>query len=131
MSVSIKIPADASIRRSAPPVIVYPNGRLPEPDWTAIARLKSDAEQIDEIVVAPRDAATFRVPGGHFFRIVSIEGPQVGDLNLWHANDLSEHFFSGKTRALHATHVPTGHRLWSNLPSLRPMRTIPPHKVGG
>ena len=38
---------------------------------------------------------TFEVPAGHFFRIVSIEGPQVGDLNLWNAHDLSERFFCG------------------------------------
>jgi uncharacterized protein len=36
---------------------------------------------------------------------VSVEGPQVGDLNLWNAQDLSERFYSGKTRALHATHL--------------------------
>jgi uncharacterized protein YcgI (DUF1989 family) len=48
----------------------------------------------------------------------------VGDLNLWHADDLSERFYSGKTRALHGTHVSTGHRLWSSFPTLRPMATI-------
>ena len=64
------------------------------------------------------------MPAGHFFRIVSVEGPQVGDLNLWNAHDLSERFFSGKTRALHATHVSTGDRLWSTLPALRPLATI-------
>ena len=75
-------------------------------------------------MVSPRDARSFAVPAGHFFRIVSVEGPQVGDLNLWFADDLREHFFSGKTRALHGTHVTTGDRLWSNLPHLRPMATI-------
>lgn len=45
-------------------------------------------------------------------------------MNLWNAHDLTERFFSGKTRALHATHVSVGNRLWSNLPSLRPMATI-------
>jgi len=77
-----------------------------------------------ETIVPPREARTFKVAAGDFFRIVSIEGPQVGDLNLWNANDLSERFFSGKTRALHATHVSTGDRLWSTLPYLRPMATI-------
>src|SRR3954462_8642114 len=48
-------------------------------------------------------ASAFEVPAGHFFRIVSVEGPQVGDLNLWNAHDLTERFYSGKTRALHAT----------------------------
>jgi hypothetical protein len=81
-------------------------------------------EPISTVIVPPRDARTFEVPSGCFFRIRSIEGPQVGDLNLWNAHDLSERFFSGKTRALCATHVTTGHQLWSTLPHLRPMATI-------
>ena len=81
-------------------------------------------EKVDEIRVEPRDAATFRVPAGHIFGIKSIEGPQVGDLNLWNALDLNERFFSGKTRQLHASHLTTQDRLWSNLPGLRPMATI-------
>ena len=80
--------------------------------------------KVAETIVPPREARTFHVPAGHLSRIVSIEGPQVGDLNLWNAHDLSERFFSGKTRALHATHVSTGDRLWSTLPYLRPMATI-------
>ncbi len=80
--------------------------------------------KIGETIVPPREARAFDVPAGHFFRIVSIEGPQVGDLNLWNAANLAERFFSGKTRALHATHVTTGARLWSALPYLRPMATI-------
>jgi len=80
--------------------------------------------KIREVVVPPRNARAFRVSRGQFFRIVSIEGPQVGDLNLWNANDLSERFFSGKTRALHATHVGAGDRLWSTMPYLRPIVTI-------
>ncbi len=75
--------------------------------------------KIGEVIVPPREARAFDVPAGHFFRIVSVEGPQVGDLNLWNAHDLSERFFSGKTRAFHATHVSTGDRLWSTLPNLQ------------
>lgn len=80
--------------------------------------------KIEEVTVLPREAACFRVPAGHVFRIVSVEGPQVGDLNLWNARDLSERFYSGKTRALHGTHLTAGERLWSCFPHLRPMATI-------
>ena len=59
-----------------------------------------------------------------------MEGPQVGDPNLWNAHDLNERFFSGKTRAFHATHVSTGDRLWSTLPGLRPMATITHDTLG-
>ncbi|WP_416797905.1 urea carboxylase-associated family protein [Ciceribacter azotifigens] len=121
---AVQAPADAAERRARRPVVVYPNGTLPAPDMARLEEARATLEKIDEIVVPPRDGGAFEVPKGHFFRVVSIEGPQVGDLNLWNAADLSERFFSGKTRALHATHVSVGDRLWSSLPHLRPMATI-------
>jgi hypothetical protein len=75
-------------------------------------------------VTEPRAACVFEAPAGSFFRIRCEAGPQVGDLNLWNAADRAERFFSGKTRALHGAHLSTGDRLWSGLPSLRPMATI-------
>ena len=123
-------PADAEARRARRPVVAYEVGSLPAFDAAFYDRARTGMEKSDEIIVPPRDARTFRVPAGHFFRIVSIQGPQVGDLNLWNAADLSERFFSGKTRALHATHVTTGHRLWSSLPYLRPMATITYDSLG-
>jgi len=117
-------PADAAQRRAVRPVVVYAVDRVPAYDRDFYERARQGLTKVGEVVVPPREARTFEVPAGHFFRIVSIEGPQVGDLNLWNARDLSERFFSGKTRALHATHVSTGDRLWSTLPSLRPLATI-------
>lgn len=129
-NVTVHTPSDAATRRAVKPVICYPNGTLPSPDMALLDRARATLEKIDEVIVPPRDGRTFNVPKGHFFRIVSIEGPQVGDLNLWNANDLTERFFSGKTRALHATHVTTGNRLWSTLPNLRPMATITHDTLG-
>lgn len=117
-------PPDAAQRRSARPVVCYSVDKLPACDRQFYESARRELTKVAEIIVPPRDAKTFSVAAGHFFRIVSIEGPQVGDLNLWNAHDLSERFFSGKTRALHATHVSTGDRLWSTLPNLRPMATI-------
>ncbi len=117
-------PQDADERRAAPPVIVYSAQSLPPFDAAFYEGVRAGMIKTGEQHIAPRDAAAFAVPRGHVFRIVSIEGPQVGDLNLWNAGDLTERFFSGKTRALHATHLSTGDRLWSNLPFLRPMATI-------
>jgi uncharacterized protein YcgI (DUF1989 family) len=117
-------PADAEARRAVPPVVTYAVEHLPPFDATFYETAREGMVKIDEVIVPPRDAASFRVPAGHIFRIVSIEGPQVGDLNLFNANDPAERFFSGKTRALAATHVGVGDRLWSNLPYLRPMATI-------
>ncbi len=123
-------PADADERRGKPPVVVYPNGTLPPADMDVLRSARRTMTKIAETIVPPREGGSFRVPKGHFFRIVSTKGPQVGDLNLWNAADLSERFFSGKTRALHATHVGVGDRLWSTLPYLRPMATITHDTLG-
>ncbi|MBV2184593.1 MAG: DUF1989 domain-containing protein [Rhizobium sp.] len=127
---SVNAPADAEARRAVKPVVCYPVETLPVPDMAKLRQARENLTKIDEVVVPPREGVTFSVPKGHFFRILSIDGPQVGDLNLWNAHDLTERFFSGKTRALHATHVTTGHRLWSTLPNLRPMATITHDTLG-
>ena len=117
-------PNDAGARKRIAPVICYPVETLAPADVGGYRAVREGWTKIDEVIAPARDAVSFRVPAGHFFRIVSVEGPQVGDLNLWNADDTSERFFSGKTRALHGTHLSTGDRLWSSLPYLRPMATI-------
>jgi len=87
-------------------------------------RARNGAVKVSEVLVPARDARCFTVKAGQFFRISSVEGPQVGDLNLWNANNLPERFYSGKTRALHGTHLTTGERMWSSFPYLRPMATV-------
>lgn len=117
-------PLDANARRAVRPVICYPTETLLQPDIAAYRKAVAAYRVTHQVIVPPREAKTFRVPAGGAFRITSVEGPQVGDLNLWNEADPTERFFSGKTRALHGTHVTTGERLWSNLPFLRPMATI-------
>ncbi|MEL0198115.1 MAG: DUF1989 domain-containing protein [Rhodobiaceae bacterium] len=117
-------PGDADARRAVEPVIVYPNGTLAPPDLALYRSARAGASKTGEVLVQPREGGCFHVPAGGFFRISSVEGPQVGDLNLWNAHNLDERFYSGKTRAIHGTHITTGERMWSNLPYLRPMATI-------
>jgi uncharacterized protein len=127
---SAPTPRDAAQRRAKPAVIVYPVENLPPVNLALLEAARASLTKVSEVIVPPRDARAFSARQGQFFRIVSVEGAQVGDLNLWNANDLSERFFSGKTRALHATHVSTGDRLWSTLPHLRPMATITADTLG-
>ena len=117
-------PGDADARRAVEPVIVYPNGTLAPPDLGLYRSARAGASKTGEVLVQPREGGCFHVPAGGFFRISSVEGPQVGDLNLWNEKNLDERFYSGKTRAIHGTHITTGERMWSNLPYLRPMATI-------
>jgi hypothetical protein len=117
-------PLDVAERLGKQQVVCYPIDSLPSADMECYQKARENLTLVDETIIPPRQAKTFSVPAGHFFRIVSIEGPQVGDLNLWHKNNLNEHFYSGKTRALHGTHVSTTDRLWSSFPYLRPMATV-------
>lgn len=117
-------PSDATLRRSVEPVICYPVVALPRPDIDAYRALRDDLDLVETIVVPPRDAASWLVPAGSFFRIRCNEGPQVGDLNLFNAKDPTERFYSGKTRALNGTHVGVGDQLFSTFPFMRPMATI-------
>lgn len=123
-------PKDAAARRAVKPVICYPVETLPKPDMALYQAAREKLVKRDEVVVAPRDASCFKVPAGAFFRVKSIEGSQVGDLNLFNAGDLSERFYSGKTRALHGTHITTGERMWSGFPFLRPMATVTHDSLG-
>ncbi len=117
-------PPDAAARKAVAPVICYPVAELPTIDLAPYLARRGSWTRVAEIVVPAREARCFDVPAGHFFRITSVEGPQVGDLNLWSAANVSERFFSGKTRALHGTHLSAGDRLWSCLPYLRAMALI-------
>ena len=106
-------PEDASLRRSAKPVICYPPESLPELNLQNLKNARKNLEQVTEKYIPPREAKCFEVESGHFFRIYSHQGPQVGDLNLWSKANPEEKFYTGKTRALHGTHLSTGDRLWS------------------
>jgi len=117
-------PEDAAARRAVPPVICYPVEALPQPDLPLYHASREGAVLVSEVTVPPRDAAAIEVPAGHFLRMQSVGGPQVGDLNLFARENLAERFYSGKTRALHGTHITTGDRMWSSFPYLRPMATV-------
>jgi uncharacterized protein YcgI (DUF1989 family) len=117
-------PSDAAARKAVPPVICYPVETLPRPDLAAYRAAQEGWALVQRVTVPPRDAACFAVPAGHFFRIRCVEGPQVGDLNLFRAHDLNERFYSGKTRALSRTHVGPGDQLFSGFPWLRQMATV-------
>ena len=119
-----KAPLDAKERKSAKPIVCYPIDELKEPNLSILHVARKNLEIISEIIIPPRDAKTFEVRKGQFFRIESIEGPQVGDLNIFKADNLEEKFYSGKTRALYGTHLSTGDKMLSNFPYLRSLATI-------
>ena len=119
-----RAPSDAKDRINVKPTICYPIDSLKETNLPILHRVRKNLKNISEIIIPPRDAKTFEVKKGQFFRIESIEGPQVGDLNIFQAINLEEKFFSGKTRALYGTHLSTGDKMLSCFPYLRSLATI-------
>ena len=117
-------PLDAKDRINGKPIVCYPIDYLKESNLSILHNARNSLENIGEIIIPPRDAKTFEVKKGDFFRIESIEGPQVGDLNIFQANNLEEKFYSGKTRALYGTHLSTGDKMLSSFPYLRSLATI-------
>ena len=94
-------PLDINQRIGAKPVVCYPNNNIEEKNLTIFHLARKNLSKKNEIIIPPRDAKTFQVKRGEFFRIESVEGPQVGDLNLFNLHNLTEKFYSGKTRALY------------------------------
>ena len=119
-----KEPKDSLLRKKANLVICYPLQDLNNSNLKILLQARKKISLIEEIIIQPREANCFTVKKGDFFRIESIEGSQVGDLNLFNSHNLNEKFYSGKTRALHGTHLSTGDQMWSSFPYLRPLTTI-------
>ena len=119
-----KKPKDLNKRIGAKPVICYPNENLENENLNILHKAREFLEKDSEILIPPREARTFNVKAGNFFRIESVEGPQVGDLNLFQAENLNEKFYSGKTRALYGTHLSVGDKMFSSFPYLRSLATI-------
>ena len=86
-----KKPTDIESRVGADPVVCYPNETINN-NLEILHEARKSRKQVDEVIVPPRDAKPFNVKSGNFFRIESVEGPQVGDLNLFQANNLEEKF---------------------------------------
>ena len=119
-----KKPFDLEERTGAKPIICYPNINLEDQNLSILHVAREFLVKKTEIIISPRDAKTFEVKSGDFFRIESIDGPQVGDLNLFQLDNLDEKFYSGKTRALYGTHLSVGDKMFSSFPYLRSLATI-------
>jgi uncharacterized protein len=119
-----RAPLDYKDRINCKPIVCYPIDDLKDTNLSILLSARKNLKNISEIIIPPRDAKTFDIKKGQFFRIESIEGPQVGDLNIFQANNLEEKFYSGKTRALYGTHLSTGDKMLSSFPYLRSLATI-------
>ncbi|MGJ9424547.1 urea carboxylase-associated family protein [Nesterenkonia halotolerans] len=101
-----------------------PGGPL-DPDRRFYAGVASaDRTLTQEFEIPVRSGQAWEVKAGSIVRIHAVEGPQVGDLNLWNLHNPREHFWAARTRQLQRASMTTYDRFWSTLPYLRPMATV-------
>lgn len=92
--------------------------------YDRVSGTPEDREPIDSFTIPIRSGRAWEVPAGHLCRLVTVDGPQVGDFNVWNLNDPRERLWAARTRQLQRAHVSTYDRLWANLPFLRPLLTV-------
>jgi len=81
-------------------------------------------ELVSSDLIPPCSGKGFTVDEGQVFRIVEVEGPQIGDVWLLNRHDPSEHFM-GHTTFLHEGAYPKQFsQFWSCMPHVRPMATM-------
>jgi hypothetical protein len=99
--------------------------------YRRIAETADRRTLVETARVPIRSGRAWTVAAGQVFRIVAIEGPQVGDLNIWNRHNPRERLWAARTRQLQGAHVSTFDRLWSTLPFLRPLATITADSLAG
>ncbi|UJO14533.1 hypothetical protein CLAFUW4_03144 [Fulvia fulva] len=119
------MPYDVSPHPPVPAYLATNEKSPPHVDRTLYTNIANAERELVESVLLPiRSGKALKAPAGHIVRLSTPLGPQVGDLNIWHLHNPRERFWAARTRQLHASHVTTYDRLWSNLPYLRPLVTI-------
>ena len=65
-------PADAAARRRAPSVLAYSVDQVPPFDAAFYDRARTGLTKTSELIVAPREAATFTVPARHLTKGINV-----------------------------------------------------------
>ncbi|MFE3169993.1 urea carboxylase-associated family protein [Amycolatopsis sp. NPDC059090] len=99
--------------------------------YQQLAATHNQHKLVDSFEIPIRSGRAWKVPQGHLCRLVTIDGPQVADLNVWNAHDPRERMWAARTRQLQRAHVSTFDRLWSTLPFLRPLVTVTHDTLSG
>ncbi|WP_017572505.1 urea carboxylase-associated family protein [Nocardiopsis halotolerans] len=94
------------------------------PFYDRLAGDTDGRELVERFVIPIRSGRAWEVPAGHLCRVITPEGAQAGDFNVWNRHNPRERLWAARTRQLQGAHVTRHDRLWSTLPYLRPLLTI-------
>ncbi|MGY1814029.1 urea carboxylase-associated family protein [Blastococcus sp. SYSU D00820] len=99
--------------------------------YDRLASATGSRDLVEDFVIPIRTGRAWEVKAGQVCRILTVDGPQVGDLNVWNRHNPRERLWASRTRQLQRAHVSTHDRLWSTLPYLRPLLTITHDTLAG
>ncbi len=77
-----------------------------------------------ELTIPPKTGKAFIVRAGRYLRVMTPDGPQAADLDVFNLENPRETFSSSRTRCDHSVHLTTGHTLISTPPGERVMMSI-------
>lgn len=89
-----------------------------------ISQQRSTFKLVQQDIILAESGKGFVVKAGQVFRIVQIDGPQIGDVWLFNQQNPQEKFM-GHTTFLHEGAYPKQYsQFWSCMPHVRPMATM-------
>jgi uncharacterized protein YcgI (DUF1989 family) len=92
--------------------------------YDQLAEHTDTREIVDSFEIPIRSGRAWEVPAGCLCRVITPEGAQAGDFNVWNRHNPRERMWAARTRQLQSSHVTRYDRLWSTLPYLRPLLTV-------
>lgn len=91
-----------------PPAYQVSKGKALQVDTAFYERIRDRADQctlIEQFEAPISTGRAWKVPAGHVFRVTTPVGPQVGDFNVWSADDPRERLWAARTRQLQGADV--------------------------
>jgi uncharacterized protein YcgI (DUF1989 family) len=76
-----------------------------------------------KFLIPPRDARAFIVKRGQTLRVIEENGPQIGNVAFWNADNPRESFMAARFMSGEGFFVAPYRQLWSDVPWYRPLAT--------
>jgi uncharacterized protein YcgI (DUF1989 family) len=100
-----------------------PQYQLDKAFYDRIRAASPNYKLVEKFDVPHRSGRGFNVKNGQTFRFVTVEGPQIGDVNFWNTHNTKECFSTTRTWVMEGFVVDVDTRLWSGPPWFRPLAT--------
>src|SRR3989304_7334708 len=88
-----------------------------------------DKKMVKELIIPKCEGRAFEVMRGQLFRVIEVEGKQVGDMTLLNLRDFREKFSSQVTVAANNMSFKRATKLYSGPPHFNLMLTVVADKI--